>query len=83
MSLIGSLKELCLGDILQILRLSQKSGMLVLRTDDGEGRIVFRAGLVSGASNKVRTPRLARRAGGRRLRARRRFRGCRETGAGK
>lgn len=52
MSLIGSLEDLSLGDILQILSLSQKSGLLVLRTDEGEGRIALRGGLVSGAATK-------------------------------
>ena len=49
MSLIGSLEDLSLGDILQIISLSQKSGVLVLRMNEGEGRIFFRAGLVCGA----------------------------------
>ncbi len=49
MSLIGSLEDLGLGDILQIISLSQKSGVLVLRSEDGEGRIVFLDGLVRGA----------------------------------
>ncbi len=48
MSLIGSLEDLSLGDILQIIYLSQKSGVLVIRSEDGEGRIVFRDGLVCG-----------------------------------
>lgn len=52
MSLIGSLEDLSLGDILQIISLSQKSGVLVLRTNEGEGRIVFRGGLVCGAVAK-------------------------------
>ena len=42
MSLVGSLEDLGLGDILQIVSLSRKSGLLLLRSDDGEGRIVFR-----------------------------------------
>ncbi|MGH0034350.1 MAG: DUF4388 domain-containing protein [Myxococcota bacterium] len=49
MSLIGSLEDLGLGDILQIISLSQKSGVLVIRSDHGEGRIVFLDGLVRGA----------------------------------
>jgi hypothetical protein len=52
MSLIGSLEDLGLGDILQILSLSQKSGVLVIRSDRGEGRLVFRSGLVRGAAVK-------------------------------
>ncbi len=49
MSLVGSLEDLGLGDILQIVSLARKSGMLLLRTDVGEGRIVFRDGLVRSA----------------------------------
>ncbi len=49
MSLIGSLEDLGLGDILQIISLSQKSGVLSIRGDDGEGQIVLRDGLVRGA----------------------------------
>jgi len=49
MSLIGSLEDLSLGDILQIINLSQKSGVLSVRSDQGEGRIVFREGLVRAA----------------------------------
>jgi len=52
MSLIGSLEDLGLGDILQIISLSQKSGVLVIRSEDGEGRIVFLDGLVRGACVK-------------------------------
>jgi hypothetical protein len=49
MSLVGSLEDLGLGDILQIIHLSRKSGVLVLRSDHGEGQIVFREGLIHGA----------------------------------
>lgn len=49
MSLIGSLEDLGLGDILQIISLSQKSGVLTIRGEDGEGSIVLRDGLVRGA----------------------------------
>lgn len=52
MSLIGSLEDLNLGDILQIIYLSQKSGALVIRSDEGEGRILFREGLVCGGRLK-------------------------------
>ena len=52
MSLIGSLDDLGLGDILQIINLSQKSGVLIVVGDQGEGRIVFRDGLVRGAARK-------------------------------
>ena len=33
MSLIGSLEDLSLGDILQIISLSQKSGVLMIQSD--------------------------------------------------
>jgi len=56
MSLVGSLEDLGLGDILQIITLSRKSGALLLRSDDGEGRVIFRSGLVCGARVKGRTP---------------------------
>ena len=46
MSLVGSLEDLGLGDILQIISLSRKSGLLQLRSEEGEGRIVFHDGLV-------------------------------------
>jgi hypothetical protein len=52
MSLGGNLEDLSLGDILQIISLSQKSGVLVLESDQGVGRIVFRGGLVQAASIK-------------------------------
>ena len=52
MSLIGSLEDLSLGDILQIISLSGKSGILLLRSDRGEGRIIFRKGLIRGASRE-------------------------------
>ena len=46
MSLVGNLEDLSLGDILQIISLSQKSGVLALSSDLGSGRIVFRSGMV-------------------------------------
>ena len=49
MSLVGSLVDLGLGDILQIVSLSRKSGLLLIRSDEGEGRIVFCDGLVQAA----------------------------------
>jgi hypothetical protein len=52
MSLVGSLEDLGLADILQIVSLSRKSGMLFLRSESGEGRIVLRDGLVHGAAIK-------------------------------
>jgi hypothetical protein len=52
MSLVGSLEDLGLGDILQIISLSRKSGVLVLRSDHGEGEVLFRDGRVCGAVYK-------------------------------
>ena len=49
MSLVGSLEDLGLGDIFQIVSLSRKSGLLLLRSDQGDSRIVFRDGLVRAA----------------------------------
>jgi ketosteroid isomerase-like protein len=49
MSLVGSLEDLALGDILQIVSLSRKSGLLLLRSNSGEGRIVLSDGLVCAA----------------------------------
>ncbi len=49
MSLVGSLEDLGLGDILQIVSLSRKSGLLLIRSEEGEGRIVFCDGLVRAA----------------------------------
>ncbi len=49
MSLVGSLEDLGIGDILQIVSLSRKSGRLLLRSSEGEGRIIFEQGLVRAA----------------------------------
>jgi PAS domain-containing protein len=49
MSLVGSLEDLGLGDILQIVSLSRKSGLLLIHSERGEGRIVFCDGLVRAA----------------------------------
>ena len=49
MSLVGSLADLGLGDILQIVSLSRKSGLLSIHSDEGEGRVVFCDGLVRAA----------------------------------
>jgi CheY-like chemotaxis protein len=46
MSLTGNLEDLPLLDILQIVSFSKKTGYLSIRTDAGEGAIVFRVGLV-------------------------------------
>jgi hypothetical protein len=52
MSLVGNLEDLSLGDILQIISLSQKTGVLAVSSDRGSGRIVLRSGLVQGARLK-------------------------------
>ncbi len=52
MSLVGSLEDLGLGDILQIVSLSRKSGLLLIHSEQGEGRIVFCDGLVRAAHVK-------------------------------
>jgi Domain of unknown function (DUF4388) len=52
MSLVGSLEDLGLADILQIVSLSRKSGLLLLRSEAGDARIVLRDGMVRGASVK-------------------------------
>lgn len=49
MSLVGNLEDLGLGDILQIVSLSRKSGELVLRGPNHEGKIVFKNGQVNRA----------------------------------
>ena len=55
MSLVGNLEDLSLGDLLQIVSLSQKSGLLSLESTFGAGRIVFRSGLVHAAAVKGQT----------------------------
>lgn len=49
MSLVGNLEDLSLGDILQIVSLSRKSGELVLCGSNREGKIVFKNGQVNRA----------------------------------
>lgn len=46
MSLVGNLEDLSLGDILQIVSLSRKSGILFISCDDNEGKIIFQNGQV-------------------------------------
>jgi CheY-like chemotaxis protein len=46
MSLVGNLKDLGLAEILQIVSLSRKSGVLGIRSGDHEANIVFRQGQV-------------------------------------
>ncbi len=59
MSLVGSLEDLGLGDILQIISLSGKSGVLHLRADLGEGRILFDQGRIRIAHTGPTAPTLA------------------------
>ncbi len=49
MSLVGSLEDLGLGEIMQIVSLSGKSGVLWIRSNRGEGHVLFRRGLIRGA----------------------------------
>ena len=46
MSLVGNLEELGLGEILQLISLSRKTGVLSLHSRGREGSIVFKQGLV-------------------------------------
>jgi len=53
MSLVGSLEDLGLGDILQIVSLSRKSGVLNLNWGEVRGKIMFRDGqVVAGITNQ-------------------------------
>ena len=58
MSLVGNLEDLGLGDILQIVSLSRKSGVLNLNWDERKGRIIFRDGQVVGAESNERPERI-------------------------
>lgn len=51
MSLVGNLEDLGLGEILQIVSLSRKSGILTLQSKGREGAIVFRFGQVIRATS--------------------------------
>jgi CheY-like chemotaxis protein len=53
MSLVGNLEDLGLGDILQIVSLSRKSGVLSLQSRGREGKIVFQNGQVIRAASSV------------------------------
>jgi CheY-like chemotaxis protein len=53
MSLVGNLEDLGLGDILQIVSLSRKSGVLALHSRGREGQIVFRQGQVVRVSSST------------------------------
>lgn len=58
MSLVGNLEDLGLGEILQIVSLSRKSGVLSLYSRGREGKIVFRQGQVIRAIIDGRHPHL-------------------------
>jgi CheY-like chemotaxis protein len=51
MSLVGNLEDLGLGEILQIVSLSRKSGVLSLHSRGREARIIFRSGQVIRATS--------------------------------
>lgn len=53
MSLVGNLEDLGLGEILQIVSLSRKSGILTLHSRERTGEIVLRQGQVVRASSTV------------------------------
>src|SRR5512133_548736 len=53
MSLVGNLEDLGLGDILQIVSLSRKSGELVLQSQNREGIVIFQNGQVTRATSTV------------------------------
>lgn len=53
MSLVGNLEDLGLGDILQIVSLSRKSGVLSLQDRGREGKIIFLNGQVIRASSSA------------------------------
>ncbi|MDG2049742.1 MAG: DUF4388 domain-containing protein, partial [Myxococcota bacterium] len=53
MSLVGNLRDLDLGDVLQVIGLSRKSGVLSVTTSDGEGRVVLQLGRVVSAAVKT------------------------------
>lgn len=53
MSLVGNLEDLGLGEILQIVSLSRKTGILTLRSRDREGVVVFRQGQVVRAASST------------------------------
>lgn len=59
MSLVGNLEDLGLGDILQIVSLSRKSGILRLKQESRTGAIIFRSGLVVSAMTSDERPELA------------------------
>jgi FixJ family two-component response regulator len=60
MSLVGNLEDLGLGEILQIVSLSRKSGVLSLYSKGREGKIVFRQGQVIQAAVDGNQPHLGK-----------------------
>ena len=53
MSLVGNLEELGLGEILQIVSLSRKTGVLSLHSKGRDGSITFRQGQVVRAASSI------------------------------
>lgn len=53
MSLVGNLADLGLGEILQIVSLSRKSGVLTLQSRGRQGVVVFRFGQVIKATSST------------------------------
>jgi FixJ family two-component response regulator len=53
MSLVGNLEDLGLGEILQIVSLSRKTGILSLNSNNREGSVVFRQGQVVRAASST------------------------------
>jgi CheY-like chemotaxis protein len=53
MSLVGNLEDLGLGEILQIVSLSRKTGILTLSSKEREGSVVFRQGQVVRATSST------------------------------
>jgi CheY-like chemotaxis protein len=50
MSLVGNLEDLPLADILQIVSLSKRTGILTIETEEGKNIIVFKNGLIISAA---------------------------------
>ena len=50
MSLVGNLEDLPLADILQIVSLSKRTGILTIETQEGKNVIVFKDGLIISAA---------------------------------
>src|SRR6185369_4186320 len=53
MSLVGNLEDLGLGEILQIVSLSRRSGVLSLESRGREARVIFQNGQVTRASSST------------------------------